>query len=89
LRENFVSRLKQFFVVKDRTSLKNGIDEFIQNESMAGEFVSKLLKKLTRLADKVEKNPHHVQKELEKARDSIQQYRDAFIDIERRMRTSI
>ena len=89
LRDNFISRLKQFFVVKDRRALKKGIDEFIQNERMAGEFVSKLLKKLTRLADKVEEKPQHVQKELEKARDSIQQYRDAFIDIERRMRVSM
>ena len=89
LRENFVSRLKQFFVVKDRRALKKGIDEFIQSERMAGEFVSKILKQLTKLADKVDKKPEYVQNELEKARDSIQQYRDAFIDIERRMRSSM
>ena len=88
LRDNFISRIKQFFVVKDRRTLKKGIEEFIRNERMAGEFVSKLLKKLTKLADKVDKKSEYVQNELEKARDSIQQYRDAFIDIEKRMRVS-
>jgi hypothetical protein len=38
LRENFISRLKQFFVVKDRTSLKKGIDEFIKNDSPPDRF---------------------------------------------------
>jgi hypothetical protein len=89
LRNGVLGRLVRHFSFKNPNELKQTIENFLQTEAAAGEFVSLLLQKQGALAAKLHENRAIVADELQNAKQQIQDYRDKFIDLEKKVRAAI
>lgn len=89
IRDSILGKLIQFFSFKDSDDLRNTIEMFLASEAAAGDFVAKLLHNLSLLGNEADTRKEFVMAELEKARHSIQEYRDKFITLEKQIRATI
>jgi uncharacterized protein YoxC len=89
LRDSVLGKFIRFFSFKNPDDLRNTIDTFLKGEEAAGEFVAKLLHNLSLLANQADSRKDFVLSELEKARQSVQEYRDKFIKLEKEIRATI
>jgi len=89
IRDGILGRFVSFFSFRDPDELRGTIESFLETERVAGEFIARLLYDLAQLHDEVDERPDFVLTKLEEARTVIQQYRDRFIELEKRMRAAI
>ncbi|MBS1645600.1 MAG: hypothetical protein JST36_11245 [Bacteroidetes bacterium] len=73
----------------DAQEIQNLIMKYIAGEGAAGRLISELMQELGALSPLVASDPQQVQDRLELAKQSIQEWRDKFIDLEKELRTAI
>ena len=74
---------------QDPQTIKQRMSDYIGGEINAAKSVSKMLESLTPLADSVDSDFEMVVKNLEDFRNEVGKWRQAFIDLENEIRTSI
>lgn len=74
---------------KDTPKLQQLINDYIRNEGSAGRLIGETLAELSGLAAHVDVDPIKVRQQLEKAKSEVQQWRDKFIALEKKMRKVI
>jgi cell division septum initiation protein DivIVA len=89
LREGVLGKLVQYFSFKNTDELKNTIEKFLATEATAGEFVRRILENLADLETKIDSDRAMVADELQHAKQKVQSYRDQFIDLEKKVRSTI
>ena len=89
LREGILGRFVQYFSFKNTDELKKTIERFLQTEESAGQFVGMMLDDLSKLDSKLGSDREMVIDKLNDARFKIQNYRDKFIELEKKVRNEI
>lgn len=89
LREGVLGKLVQYFSFNNTDELKITIERFLQTEESAGQFVGMMLDDLSKLDSQLDIDREMVIERLNGARSKIQNYRDKFIELEKKVRNEI
>ena len=89
LKHSVINRLVGKYNFSDKEGLERQIEGVLRAEGAAANTISAMLDDLAKLCEKVDTDREMVIDEFEKARDTIQGYRDVFIELEKEMRESI
>lgn len=89
LREGVLGKFVQYFSFKNTSELKDTIEHFLATEEAAGQFVGIMLSDLSELANELDNDKDFVLDKLKEARTKVQEYRDRFIDLEKKVREEI